>query len=656
MRFLALPRVSTSCHKTFKTNYFIHNLLLPTPSIPPQSSYSILSSLKSSPLHCPFNLAQIASFSSRKSLFVHKPNSFRFIQCKQYSNKTSSVCVEDGASHKHNSHRSSFSFGLLGFSLLAFGLYFSSNRDNFTFAYIVAKRSCISAKAAILVSYNYYFHFPQLLDDQAQPEEIQKVLEQRSRTHKKCAEIVRDAMLQNGGVYIKLGQHVAAMDYVLPSEWTSTMVPLQDKCISSSIESINKLFLSEYGLDLSQYFEWFAPDPIGVASLAQVHKAKLLSTGQIVAVKVQHSDVLTYSYADIGIVTRLFSLVYKLFPDFQFMWLADEMNLSLPVELDFRNEENNSIKLAHNFMSSPDIPLVVPKVLSSTKRVLIMEFMDGHRVDDLNYILSNHINPAQVSREIARIYGKMTFIDGFVHCDPHPGNLFIRPSPPSQSHSFLAALFRPSRPNFDLVLLDHGLYRTLSPEFTFKYALLWRSLIKGDVAEIRRQSFDLTGTDLYVMLSCIITGQSWDSISEGKLNQAPVNISFDQDQLFAQNDRFFYELSKILSSIPRDLVLMIKTNDLIRQIDRALFANLSPSLIHRATLKSWIILSEYCISALKRMSIQALFSSPSPSPSSLLSHLLGLYSRLLFIQLDYWSFHIPISAYFLWLSFLDFIL
>ena len=96
-----------------------------------------------------------------------------------------------------------------------------------------------------------------------------------SKTHKKAAEITLKALEKNGGIYIKLGQHITALTYLLPPEWTNTMLPLQDKCPQSSLEEIEKLFENDLGKKMSDLFIEFDPNPVGVASLAQVHIATL---------------------------------------------------------------------------------------------------------------------------------------------------------------------------------------------------------------------------------------------------------------------------------------------------------------------------------------------------------------------------------------------
>ncbi len=81
------------------------------------------------------------------------------------------------------------------------------------------------------------------------------------------------------------------MNYLLPLEWTTTFIPLQDKCPVSSYESIEQMYKKDTGIELLQYFSEFSKEPIGAASLAQVHLATVKETGQRVAVKVQHPEL-----------------------------------------------------------------------------------------------------------------------------------------------------------------------------------------------------------------------------------------------------------------------------------------------------------------------------------------------------------------------------
>lgn len=97
------------------------------------------------------------------------------------------------------------------------------------------------------------------------------------------------------GIYIKMGQHMASL-IVLPREWTDTMRPLQDQCEPTPYEDVEALFLSDMGTPIAQLFDDFDPNPIGVASLAQVHVGHLRESGTSVAVKVCMYQALRLSH------------------------------------------------------------------------------------------------------------------------------------------------------------------------------------------------------------------------------------------------------------------------------------------------------------------------------------------------------------------------
>lgn len=99
------------------------------------------------------------------------------------------------------------------------------------------------------------------------------------------------------GVFIKMGQHMASL-YVLPIEWTSTMRPLQDQCEPTPYEAVEALFQKDMGMSITDVFEEFDPNPIGVASLAQVHIGTHRESGKEVAVKAWPSLKLPCRFAD----------------------------------------------------------------------------------------------------------------------------------------------------------------------------------------------------------------------------------------------------------------------------------------------------------------------------------------------------------------------
>lgn len=182
--------------------------------------------------------------------------------------------------------------------------------------------------------------------------------------HKRCAERTLRVLEKNGSIFIKLGQHLSSMGYLLPIEWTTTFIPLQDKCPVSSIESIEQMFVQDTGQTIDELFSYFDPEPTGAASLAQVHVATLKGTGQKVAVKVQHPALAEWVPLDLALTRFTFSMLKRFFPEYDLEWLSREMDLSLPVELDFRMEAQNATIASDYFKKHSDVPLVIPEGMS----------------------------------------------------------------------------------------------------------------------------------------------------------------------------------------------------------------------------------------------------------------------------------------------------
>ena len=314
-------------------------------------------------------------------------------------------------------------------------------------------------------------------------------------------------MEKNGSVFIKLGQHLSSLIYLLPPEWTSTFVPLQDHCPVSSFESIQALFQKDTGKPIEALFSDFDVEPIGAASLAQVHRAILRATGQNVAVKVQHPALEEWVPLDLALIRFTFSALKRFFPEYDLEWLAEEMEMSLPQELDFVQEGLNATRAREFFSHVNEPTLIIPEgesidslptkhvlgveeahdgkyssVIWSQKRILVMEYLTGHRPDDLAYLDGNKIDRDEVSAALSRIFNEMIFgKDAPLHCDPHGGNIAIRKNSSRRS------------PNFDIILYDHGLYRDIPIHLRRSYAKLWLSVIEADEAGMRRYAYEVGG-------------------------------------------------------------------------------------------------------------------------------------------------------------------
>ncbi|KAK2038301.1 ABC1 family protein [Colletotrichum somersetense] len=400
--------------------------------------------------------------------------------------------------------------------------------------------------------------------------------------HQRCADRTLKVLEKNGGIFIKLGQHLSAMNYLLPQEWTNTFIPLQDKCPVSSFESIEEMFRKDIGQELWDCFSEFSPEPIGAASLAQVHTATVKETGMPVAVKVQHPGLGEWSQLDLALTRFTFSTLKRFFPEYDLEWLSSEMDVSLPKELDFREEARNANRTREHFARLPEHPLVIPEVLWAKERILVMQRVSGHRLDDLEYLDANGIDRDEVSACLARIFNEMIFgHNAPLHCDPHGGNLAIRKN---ESQRGLRGGH-----NFDIILYDHGLYRDIPRDLQRSYAKMWLAVIDGDMKRMRKYAKEVANIndEQFPLFASAITGRDWSVLnSEGSVLRTRT-ADEKKEMGDALQEGLIVDLVQLLGQVPRIILLILKTNDLTRSLDENLHTRQGP-------IRSFMILARYC--------------------------------------------------------------
>lgn len=385
-------------------------------------------------------------------------------------------------------------------------------------------------------------------------------------------------MEKNGGIFIKLGQHLSAMNYLLPTEWTTTFIPLQDKCPVSSYESIEQMFKRDTGEDLSDYFSEFKREPIGAASLAQVHLATIKETGQKVAVKVQHPKLAQWAPLDLALTRYTFTTLKRFFPEYDLEWLSKEMDLSLPLELDFQCEAENAMRTKAYFAEFPHLPLVIPTVIWAKQRILVMACEAGSRLDDLDYLDSNGIDRDEVSTTLAHVFNEMIFGEGApLHCDPHGGNIAIRKNDSRRSGA-----------NFDVILYDHGLYRDIPTDLRRSYAKMWLAVIDGDMERMKKHTKDVAGItdEQFPLFASAITGRDYSVLKSSIMK--PKSEDEKKTMGTALQEGLIEDLIQMLGQVPRVILLILKTNDLTRSLDESLHTRQGP-------IRNFLILARYCM-------------------------------------------------------------
>ncbi|GAA5873968.1 hypothetical protein JCM3774_004054 [Rhodotorula dairenensis] len=425
-------------------------------------------------------------------------------------------------------------------------------------------------------------------------------------THWKAAHRLMESLRQLGGIYIKLGQHLSTVQ-LIPAPWAEAMRPLQDQCFPTPLDELQALFLAETGAPMTYFFSSFDPDPIGVASLAQVHRAVERESGRLVAVKCMHPHLEEFAAIDMKTTTFLLHVVKRIFPTFEFTWLGEEMEQNLPLEMDFRHEAANAARCVSDFADLEKTTLVLPEVMWAKKRVMVMEFIQGGRVDDLAYLAKHKIDRNSVSREIAEITSRMIHITGFFHADLHGGNLLIRPALPHSRSPY----------NFEVVLLDHGLYFDLPDELRVNYSRFWLSLMESNSPSVeaqRRKYAKLVANiddDHYPLFQAAITGraalqgatlsgeETQGSSRGGSMLDLGGNTPEERKRMRRamveggpDGSNLLEQLFVILRNIPRRMLMIFKVNDLNRALDISLQTTHSP-------VRIFLIIASYCNLAIR---------------------------------------------------------
>lgn len=397
--------------------------------------------------------------------------------------------------------------------------------------------------------------------------------------HKRCAERTLRVLEKNGSIFIKLGQHLSSMGYLLPTEWTTTFVPLQDKCPVSSYESIEDMYFQDTGRQLLDDFATFSREPLGAASLAQVHTATLKDDpSHGVAVKVQHPSLEEWVPLDLALTRYTFRTLKRAFPEYDMEWLSQEMDFSLPQELDFNLEGENALRARKYFRENTNYPLIIPNVFWASKRILVMDKVSGARIDNLAYLDGHSISRDEVSATLARIFNTMIFVDGApLHCDPHGGNIAVRHNP-KRRYPY----------NFDLILYDHGLYRIPGMKVRRDYAKLWLAVIDADEPRMRKYAHEIAGItdEQFPLFAAAITGRDYKVLMRREVTTSARDGAEKETIHEVFGDDLLEQLIKLLGNVPSIILLILKTNDLTRSLDESLQTKEGP-------IRSFMILAKF---------------------------------------------------------------
>ncbi|HEU4786052.1 MAG TPA: AarF/UbiB family protein [Gemmatimonadaceae bacterium] len=285
------------------------------------------------------------------------------------------------------------------------------------------------------------------------------------------ARAFRKRLVELGPAYIKLGQVLSTRPDLLPDSYIRELEKLQDDVDPIPFAEVEETIESELGGRLSKMFADFEHEPLGTASLGQVHAAELRD-GRAVVVKVQRPNIRNLLADDIAFFHELASFLSEhtsAGARVDMVGIVQQLERALADELDYRVEARNVATFRRSLAEFPRI--LVPRVIEAytTERVLTTERVRGSKIDSISPLtrLEHDFHP--VAEDLTRAYLKQITIDGHFHADPHPGNVFVvlpdstNPMTPSEvKANERRAMERPAVT--PLSRLEHAAQREAAPQ------------------------------------------------------------------------------------------------------------------------------------------------------------------------------------------------
>ncbi|KAL3426080.1 ABC1 family protein [Phlyctema vagabunda] len=426
--------------------------------------------------------------------------------------------------------------------------------------------------------------------------------------HRRNAERMFNLLHQNGGLYLKIGQAIAMQSAVLPPEFQKMFARMFDDAPQNDWSDVQKVIREDFGGKTPEevFGVSFTNEPgMGVmerkarasASVAQVHWARL-ADGREVAIKVQKREIAHQVGWDLW-AFKVVMKVYTYWFDLPLYSLVPYITERLMLETDFVNEANNSVKMAELVASEKRLRgrVYIPKVYRelSSKRIMTTEWIEGVRLWDKEALTApwyggygkgspgadgsplsvpaqqtlagrntaEHLKPErnewkgrtgkgglglslkEVMTTMVDLFSAQMFLWGVVHCDPHPGNIFIR---------------RKSNGHSELVLIDHGLYVNMTPKFRHQYCQFWKAIMTFDnqtLSEIT-SSWGVKAPDLFASATLMRPYEGGDNSTKKRITDE-LKGKTAAERHFEVQERMRQGMREVLSeeeNFPRELLFI----------------------------------------------------------------------------------------------------
>jgi len=380
---------------------------------------------------------------------------------------------------------------------------------------------------------------------------MRRIFDPKGKRLTNRAEQLRQTIEELGPTFVKFGQIVADRPDLASDHLREELKKLQSNARPMYDDEAISLIETELGDPIEEVFLSFEKKHIASASIAQVYSG-VLRTGERVAIKIQRPNIKSKIEIDLILMKILAKQVVRTYPglaSFNLIGFVEDFGENLMKELDFNNEASNMLRFTDMFKDDPTC--YIPKVFIQhcRQRLLVMEFIEGLRPDDIDGLRAAGFDPQIIAENGTHIILKMILRHGFFHADPHPGNIFIRG-------------------DNQIVLLDHGMAASLKPRQIQALINFMLGFSKNDPHRIAKSLLSLSEITYFKELEDL-------EFRLGEIIKKYSYMSYEKVDISAVMSEAFKVIARYGLTVPSNLFTLIKSLATIQKFAEHLGANVS---------------------------------------------------------------------------------